>query len=94
MNDFQVLGSAITYMRRYALSSALGLVTDKDTDASGTQVKPEVKPELQQDTKNWSNVVEWLIDGGELEIVKTKYTISKENETELLKEVADRSVNK
>jgi hypothetical protein len=37
MNDFQVLGSAITYIRRYALSSALGLVTDKDTDASGEQ---------------------------------------------------------
>jgi len=38
MNDFQVLGSAITYLRRYALSSMLGLVTDKDTDASGVQV--------------------------------------------------------
>lgn len=39
MNDFQVLGSAITYIRRYAISSLLGLVTDKDTDASGEQVK-------------------------------------------------------
>lgn len=39
MNDFQVLGSGITYMRRYALSSILGLVTDKDNDASGEQVK-------------------------------------------------------
>lgn len=38
MNEFQVLGSAITYIRRYALSSMLGLVTDKDTDASGEQV--------------------------------------------------------
>jgi ERF superfamily len=39
MNDFQVLGSAITYLRRYALSAMLGLVTDKDTDAGGEQVK-------------------------------------------------------
>lgn len=39
MNDFQVLGSAITYIKRYALSSLLGLVTDKDTDASGEQVE-------------------------------------------------------
>jgi hypothetical protein len=46
MNDFQVLGSAITYMRRYALSSALGLVTDKDTDASGEQIKPGIDAEL------------------------------------------------
>lgn len=38
MNDFQVLGSAITYIKRYALSSLLGLVTDKDTDAGGEQL--------------------------------------------------------
>ncbi len=38
MNKFQVLGSAITYIRRYALSSLLGLVTDKDTDASGETI--------------------------------------------------------
>ena len=45
MNEFQVLGSAITYIRRYALSSALGLVTDKDTDAGGQQIKEEPKQE-------------------------------------------------
>lgn len=39
MNEFQVLGSAITYLRRYALSSLLGLVTDKDIDASGEQLR-------------------------------------------------------
>ena len=43
MNEFQVLGSAITYIRRYALSSALGLVTDKDTDAGGDQIKAQPK---------------------------------------------------
>lgn len=35
MNQFQVMGSAITYFRRYSLSAALGLVTDKDTDSGG-----------------------------------------------------------
>jgi hypothetical protein len=39
MNEFQVLGSAITYMRRYALSSALGIITDSDIDAAGEQIK-------------------------------------------------------
>lgn len=49
MNQFQVLGSAITYIRRYALSSMLGLVTDKDTDAGGQQVKSkQTKKELSQ----------------------------------------------
>jgi hypothetical protein len=40
MNEFQVYGSAVTYFRRYALSSFLGLVTDKDLDAAGTQTTP------------------------------------------------------
>ena len=41
MNEYQVLGSAITYLRRYALSSILGLVTDKDTDGNGVEKKPD-----------------------------------------------------
>jgi hypothetical protein len=49
MNDYQSFGSGVTYFRRYALSSALGLVTDKDTDASGEQVKHELKkPSIDQ----------------------------------------------
>ena len=45
MNEFQVLGSAITYIRRYALSSLLGLVTDKDTDAGGEQKHVVITPD-------------------------------------------------
>jgi len=45
-NPYQTLGSAITYIRRYALSSMLGIVTDKDTDASGEQSKKETKAEI------------------------------------------------
>lgn len=58
MNDFQVLGSAITYIRRYALSSILGLVTDKDTDAAGEQVKDIKKETKQLDPKG--NEKKWL----------------------------------
>ena len=43
MNDYQSLGSGITYLRRYSLSSALGIVTDEDTDAQGEQVKSTMK---------------------------------------------------
>lgn len=38
-NDFQVLGSAITYLRRYSISSLLNIVVDNDTDVQGEQVK-------------------------------------------------------
>ena len=39
MNDYQSLGSGITYFRRYSISSILVIVTDEDTDAAGDQVK-------------------------------------------------------
>ena len=59
MNNFQVAGSAITYFRRYALSSMLGIVTDKDLDAAGEQVanpkkevpkKAPVTPQFSEQT--------------------------------------------
>ena len=43
MNDYQAFGSGVTYFRRYALSSALGLVTDNDTDAAGEQIPTKEK---------------------------------------------------
>jgi len=50
MNDFQVLGSAITYLRRYSISSLLGLITDADLDATGKQY--ESIEEIKSDYEN------------------------------------------
>lgn len=59
MNPFQVLGSAITYIRRYALASALGLVTDVDNDANGNTDKGNKSLDKgnapAQDNKAWFN---------------------------------------
>jgi hypothetical protein len=66
MNDFQVLGSAITYLRRYALSSILGIVSDKDTDAGGEQVKIEVKNESKKvaiDDKRLAKAIKAITEG-------------------------------
>ena len=52
MNDYQALGSGITYMRRYALSSVLGIVTDKDTDAQGKQA---TRKSTSTDKRPWLN---------------------------------------
>jgi hypothetical protein len=46
MNDFQAYGSGVTYFRRYCLSSMLAIVTDKDTDAAGTQVESKQIPSI------------------------------------------------
>lgn len=88
-NDFQVLGSAITYIRRYALSAALGLVTDKDTDAAGEQAPKEEKP---KEDKEWLNIgtpafekAKAAIKAGTHTIadVRKKYAISKKTEEAL-----------
>lgn len=81
MNEFQVLGSAITYIRRYALSSALGIVTDKDTDAGGEQTQsskptPAKKPQLKINTDSWQKAREYIMDGGDIDKIKAKYDIA------------------
>ena len=64
MNEFQVLGSAITYIRRYALSSMLGVITDKDTDASGEQTSKQPKKEvLSPKHEKWHGAISALKDG-------------------------------
>jgi len=80
MNDFQVMGSAITYVRRYAISSMLGLVTDKDTDASGEQVKK--LPTI--DAKRFQKAVEAIQSGNYTrEELESKFSLS-EGQTDLL----------
>jgi hypothetical protein len=86
MNDFQVLGSAITYIRRYALSSILGLVTDKDTDAAGEQTKSS-KQQLELKSEAFGKAVEFIMKGGSIEQIKTKYEVSKEVEVALIKSI-------
>lgn len=69
MNKFQSAGAGITYFRRYALSSMLGIISDQDTDAKVyTTVSPKikVKPEeatkvtLEVDSKDWINVLKYI----------------------------------
>jgi hypothetical protein len=80
MNDFQVFGSNLTYMRRYCISAALGLVTDKDVDASGEQVKastPAKKPRLEIGSENFKKAKEYVMKGGAMEDVWNKYDMDK-----------------
>ena len=95
-NSFQVLGSAITYMRRYQLSAMLGLVTDKDTDASGQQVSTTpaatpaatpAKPSLKPDTKEWEQAIKYLVDGGVISKIEAKYALSEVNKQLLMDKV-------
>lgn len=76
MNDFQVLGSAISYCKRYQLSAILGLVSDSDSDASGEQTKPAL-PKISNDRFEAAlqAIEEGTFDAGKL---KAKYSLSNE----------------
>ncbi len=79
MNPFQVLGSAITYLRRYSLSSMLGLVTDKDTDAQGEQMKPAApaKQTLDTDSQNFTMALNAVANGSfTVDKIKKKYNLT------------------
>jgi hypothetical protein len=89
MNKFQVDGSKITYYRRYALSSILGIVTDKDTDAAGQQApktptkKATVKPALTPNSQKWTDAIKHLQGKGTIDQIKKKYTLTEEHENQL-----------
>jgi hypothetical protein len=76
MNEFQVLGSAITYCKRYQLSAILGLVSETDTDAAGEQVKPG-KPKIN--AERFAAALK-SINEGKYEVKTLKATFALTNE--------------
>ena len=86
MNDFQVLGSAITYIRRYALSSALGLITDKDLDACGEQSKQESDKEPALNVEKLNARLMACTTKAELQTVYTSFTPAEKTATLKLKD--------
>ena len=75
MNEYQILGSAITYIRRYALSSLLGIVTDKDTDAATP--KQVRKPVLNAATPAFEKALKFVREGGSISAIESKYSLGK-----------------
>lgn len=84
-NDPQALGSAISYARRYAVSSILSLKIDDDDGEGamkGLRGNEQPKPE---DTRPWLNkgdaldkAMDYLRKGGKIETIEAKYKLSKE----------------
>lgn len=87
-NDPQALGSAISYARRYAVSSILSLKIDDD-DAEGA-MKQVRNPQLE-DNRPWLNkgealnqAMDYIRKGGTIETIEKKYRLSKEIKQSLL----------
>jgi hypothetical protein len=78
MNDYQAMGSGITYFRRYSLASALNLITDLDTDAAGEQVRKPKNEEPQKVTLSTAqfNALVGAIQSGTLNKEGDVYTVA------------------
>jgi hypothetical protein len=91
LNDPQKLGSAITYYRRYTLQSLLALQAEDD-DANLASNKVNSKSSTTEELK-WLNVgqpeftkaIEYLKNGGTIEVIEKKYKLAAKTKQELLK---------
>lgn len=92
MNQFQVNGAGITYYRRYALSSALGLVTDVDSDAKGEE-EPNQQPVKKEKPDNQKWITEKQFESAkgftaaQLETVFSSFKFRKPEQQEELQEI-------
>lgn len=84
MNEFQTLGSAISYLRRYSLASILGLVTDKDTDAATPQAPAPTPPKPKKTPQEVIDELQAVLTMDELKAVWSKY-----NKYQSLKDFSD-----
>ena len=87
LNDPQAMGSAITYARRYALGSILGLNIDEDDDGEKAmqrnqpQEKPQEKPFINPAMTQWEKAVEHIKGGGAIDDILKKYQLKPEHLT-------------
>jgi hypothetical protein len=74
-NDPQAVGSAITYARRYAVSSILSLnVSDDDGNAAAVQPKKQTLQEGAQ----LDAAIKYMQDGGSITAIEAKYILTTE----------------
>jgi hypothetical protein len=85
MNTFQVLGSGISYVKRYALTSILGITTADDNDAAGKEEKPAKKVKLTD--ARFKNAVKSVQEGEiEASVIIDKFELTEE-QTKTLEEL-------
>ena len=97
--DPQKIGSCITYFRRYTVQSQIGLRSEDDDANKGSgkgerppanngQQSPPAKPWLnEKDKPAWDKVVKALKGGKTMLDIRTKWSVSKSDETKLWDQV-------
>ena len=89
----QQYGSASSYGKKYALGNLLLIDDTQDADATNTHGKDVAKSTTTQDEQKWLNVntpeftkaIEYLKNGGNIEVIEKKYKLAAKTKQELLK---------
>ena len=82
----QQFGAASTYGKKYALGNLLLIDDTEDADASNTHGKAAAvaaKPKPKITVEQFNKAKDYLNNGGKLEAIKTKYTLTSKQEEQL-----------
>ncbi len=82
----QTFGSASSYARKYLLNGLFLIDDTKDADTQDNSDKGGKKP-LLENTEEFLKAVQFIKNGGKVDSIRTKYAISKEVESKLLKSI-------
>ena len=86
MQTSQQFGAASTYGKKYALGNLLLIDDTEDADASNTHGKAAAvaaKPKPKITVEQINKAKDYLNNGGKLEAIKTKYTLTSKQEEQL-----------
>ena len=86
MQTSQQFGAASTYGKKYALGNLLLIDDTEDADASNTHGKAAAvaaKPKPKITIEQFNKAKDYLNNGGKLEAIKTKYTLTSKQEEQL-----------
>ena len=89
----QQFGSASSYGKKYALGNLLLIDDTQDADATNTHGRDNAKTTTTEDEQKWLNVntpeftkaIEYLKNGGNIEVIEKKYKLAAKTKQELLK---------
>lgn len=89
----QQFGSASSYGKKYALGNLLLIDDTQDPDATNTHGQVNAKSATTEDEQKWLNVntpeftkaIEYLKNGGNIEVIEKKYKLAAKTKQELLK---------
>lgn len=82
MQAAQVSGSTSSYARKYALNGLFAIDDTKDADDTNTHGKTQNLPRMGAD--EFKKAKDYITGGGNIESIKAKYSLTSEQEKQLL----------